>query len=125
MPGESDAMDDVKRAWSVVHASFESELSTRGVSPHTLRAYRSDVCELIDWAAGRGRGPGELAYRDLRGYAAALSERGLARASVARKLAAVRSFGEHLVRIGVATQNPAELLPSPKRSSRLPAGPRA
>lgn len=113
-------MDATEQAWSDAYASFERELSTRGVSRHTLRAYGSDVGELIAWAAERGREPGELAYRDLRGYAAALSERRLARASVARKLAAIRSFGEHLVRTGVAAQNPAELLPSPKRASRLP-----
>ena len=59
-------------------------------------------------------------YRDLRSYAAALSERGLARASVARKLAAVRSFHDHLTRTGAAPQNPAELLPMPKKESRLP-----
>ena len=59
-------------------------------------------------------------YRDLRSYAAALSERGLARASVARKLAAVRGFHDHLTRTGAAPQNPAELLPMPKKESRLP-----
>src|SRR5439155_24785527 len=53
-------------------------------------------------------------------YAAALSERGLARSSVARKLAAVRSLHDNLVRTGSAAQNPAELLPSLKRRSRLP-----
>jgi integrase/recombinase XerC/integrase/recombinase XerD len=49
-----------------------------------------------------------------------LSERGLARSSVARKLAAVRGLHDHFVRTGDADQNPAELLPSPKRRSRLP-----
>src|SRR5439155_3049026 len=68
----------------------------------------------------RDRAPGRLAYRDLRAYAAALSERGLARSSVARKLAAVRSFHDHLVRAGSAAENPADLLPSPKRGRRLP-----
>ena len=75
------------------------------------------------WRSGRparGLAPGELAYRDLRTYAAALSQRGLARSSVARKLAAVRSLHGNLVRAGGAAQNPAELLPSPKRGSRLP-----
>lgn len=113
-------MGSVDQAWSDAFESFERELTTRGVSRHTLRAYRNDVGELIAWATERERGPGELAYRDLRAYAAVLSERRLARASVARKLAAIRSFGEHLVRSGVAVQNPAELLPSPKRASRLP-----
>src|SRR6478735_3650596 len=43
-----------------------------------------------------------------------------ARAGVARKLAAVRSFHDHLTRTGAAPQNPAELLPMPKKESRLP-----
>ena len=74
-----------------------------------------------------GASPGELVYRDLRAYAAALSERRLAQASVARKLAAVRSFHAHLVATGRARRsNPADLLPAPKRDSRLPRvlGPR-
>src|ERR671937_684078 len=59
-------------------------------------------------------------YRELRSYAASLSERGLARSTVARKLAAVGSLHDHLVRTGVAAQNPAELLASPRLGSRLP-----
>jgi integrase/recombinase XerC/integrase/recombinase XerD len=106
--------------WESVIQAFLSELGTAGASPHTIRAYGNDLRELGDWASARDRSPGKLRYRDLRGYAQALSERGLARATVARKLAAIRSLGEHLVRTGAATQNPAELLPSPKRDSRLP-----
>ncbi len=107
-------------AWEAALQRFERELRTRGCSPHTLRAYGADLAELAGWATGSGKEPGELAYRDLRAYAAALSERRLARSSVARKLAAVRSFHDHLTRTGAAPQNPAELLPSPKRGSRLP-----
>ena len=61
-----------------------------------------------------------MGHRDLRTYAATLSERGLSPSSVSRKLAAVRSLHDYLVRVGDATQNPGELLPSPKRGSRLP-----
>ncbi len=110
----------ISPAWEAALQRFARELKTRGSSPHTLRAYGADLAELAEWATARGKAPGGLAYRDLRAYAAALSERGLARSSVARKLAAVRSFHDHLVRTDGATQNPAELLPSPKRSSRLP-----
>jgi site-specific recombinase XerD len=110
----------ISPAWEAALHRFQRELKTRGSSPHTLRAYGGDLAELAAWATGRGMTPGGLAYRDLRAYAAALSERGLARSSVARKLAAVRSLHDHLVRTGGAAQNPAELLPSPKRRSRLP-----
>lgn len=106
--------------WEGAIDAFLSELSAAGASPHTIRAYRNDLRELGAWASERRRSPGELRYRDLRGYAATLSDRGLARSTVARKLTAIRSLGENLVNTGVAAQNPAELLPSPKTESRLP-----
>lgn len=107
-------------AWTRALEDYARDLQRRGASPATRRAYGRDLLELAAWATGRRREPGELAYRDLRAYAAALSERRLARASVARKLAATRSLHEHLVATGVARSNPADLLPSPKRDSRLP-----
>jgi tyrosine recombinase XerC len=110
----------ISPAWEAALMRFRRELETRSVSPNTLRAYGTDLAELAAWATARGREPATLAYRDLRGYAASLSERGLARASVGRKLAAVRSFHDHLVRRGDAEHNPAELLPTPKPESRLP-----
>ncbi len=49
-----------------------------------------------------------------------LSERRLAKSSVARKLTATRAFHQHLVATGVITANPADLLSTPKRDSHLP-----
>ena len=114
------AEPEISPEWEAALQRFRRELETRGASPHTLRAYDGDLSELAEWATRRDRGPGTLAYRDLRAFAAALSERGLARSSVARKLAAVRSLHDHLVRAQGAAHNPGELLPSPKRGSRLP-----
>jgi tyrosine recombinase XerC len=111
---------EISPAWEAALLGYERELRTRGASPHTMRAYGSDLSELAEWATRRGRGPGELGHRDLRTYAAAISGRGLSPSSVARKLAAVRSLHDYLVRAGEAAQNPGELLPSPKRGSRLP-----
>jgi site-specific recombinase XerD len=120
MPAETTDELEVSPAWERALAGYERELGTRGASPATLRAYGRDVRELAAWATGRGREPGTLVYRDLRGYAAALSARGLAKSSVARKLAASRGFHAYLVRVGDADDNPADLLPTPKRESRLP-----
>jgi site-specific recombinase XerD len=111
---------EIAPAWEAALVGFRRELVTRSVSPNTVRAYGGDLDELALWATERGSEPTTLVYRDLRAYAAALSQRGLARSSVARKLTAVRSFHDHLVRTGAAEQNPAELLPTPKADSRLP-----
>jgi site-specific recombinase XerD len=110
----------VSPAWERALAGYTRELNTRGASAATLRAYGRDLLELAAWATERGREPGELAYRDLRTYAAVLSERRLARNSVARKLASLRGLHAHLVLTGVASDNPADLLPAQKRHQRLP-----
>lgn len=111
---------DVSPAWEAALEAFSRELETRGASPNTLRAYQTDLRELAVWATRRGGEPGMLSYRDLRGFAAALSERELAKSSIARKLAAARGFHRHLVSAGEANENPADLLPTPKREVRLP-----
>jgi tyrosine recombinase XerC len=119
-PDTSPVQPEIAPAWEAALLGFDRELRTRGASPHTLRAYDNDLSELAAWATRRGCEPGELSHRDLRTYAATLSERGLSPSSVARKLAAVRSLHDYLVRAGDAAHNPGELLPSPKRGSRLP-----
>jgi site-specific recombinase XerD len=111
---------EISPAWERVLAGYDAELGTRHAAAATRRAYARDLRELAAWATERGCEPGTLAYRDLRGFAAALSERGLAKSSVARKLAASRGLHSHLVRSGDATDNPADLLPTPKRDSKLP-----
>jgi len=106
--------------WTAALESYAGELRTRGAAEGTRRAYGRDLLELAAWASALGLEPGELAYRDLRGYAAALSERRLERASAARKLIAVRGLHAHLLATGATTNNPADLLPTPKRDSKLP-----
>ena len=106
--------------WEAALLEFARELERRGSSASTKRAYRSDLAELAEWATARGSDPGELRYRDLRGFAARLSERGLKKSSIGRKLAAVRAFHGFLVDSGKAEANPAELLPTPKAEQRLP-----
>jgi tyrosine recombinase XerC len=120
MAVEGDKRPELAAPWPAVLARFDRDLTARGMSENTRRAYGVDLEQFATWASARGLAPNSVAYRELRGYAAALSERGLERVSVARKLAAVRSLYQHLVAVEEAAQNPAELLPNPKRASRLP-----
>lgn len=111
---------EVSPGWEAALLAFSREQDRRGTAAATRRAYAADLRELAGYATARGQEPGELRYRDLRGFAALLSGRGLAKSSIGRKLAATRTFHEHLVLSGAADANPAELLPTPKREQRLP-----
>ena len=84
----------------------------------TRHAYAADLGRLAEWADGAA--PEQLGYRDLRRFAASLTESGAAAATVARKLAAVRGFYDFLFRTERVGQNPADLLASPKKASNLP-----
>jgi integrase/recombinase XerC/integrase/recombinase XerD len=79
-----------------------------------------DLGQLAEWANQRGLKPLELDSRDLRRYAAVLSEGGCSKTTVARKLAAIRSFYRALVERRELEANPADLVASPKRDSYLP-----
>ncbi|MFN2590919.1 MAG: tyrosine recombinase XerC [Actinomycetota bacterium] len=92
----------------------------RGLSAHTVVAYRQDVTSL---AVFLHRGSSSLAgarYHLLRRWLAQLATRGYARASVARKAASARTFFAWASRRGLIDSNPAALLASPARASRLP-----
>jgi site-specific recombinase XerD len=107
-------------AWRRALSSYDDELAARHSSSHTRRAYCRDLRDLSEWASAREIDPAQVSYRVLRGFAAELGGRGLERGTVARKLVAVRGLFDHLRRRGEVEANPAELLPNPKRGSRLP-----
>jgi site-specific recombinase XerD len=116
----TEVEQELSPRWTRALERFNRQLGARGAAANTRRAYGTDLRQFASWATSRDLEPDRMAYRQLRGYAAALSERGAAKSTVARKLAAVRSLYDHLVAVGEAQQNPAELLPTPKRDSRLP-----
>jgi site-specific recombinase XerD len=86
----------------------------------TRRAYGGDLRQLGEWAAGRELHPKDVSHRDLRRFAAVLGEHGSAKSTVARKLAAIRTFYRHLVERGELEANPADLVSSPKKDAYLP-----
>ena len=64
--------------------------------------------------------PGDWTTRLLRAFVAWLHEQHYAKTTIARRLAAVRSFGKFLCRNGVLSQNPAQSLRGPRPDKRLP-----
>jgi site-specific recombinase XerD len=99
----------------------------RNASPHTVRAYESDLSQFIAHAAaGAGIKRSELTPQQLnrsaiRRFLAELHVLGQTRASAARKLAAVRTFLRYLRREGIIEDDPGALVATPKRDVRMPA----
>lgn len=104
--------------WDEALAAYDRDLRGRGAAERTRRAYALDLGQFVEWAGDRG--PGEVRHRDVRRFAAGLSAQGMAPATVARKLAAVRGLFDFLVRTERVGQNPADLVSSPKREEKLP-----
>ena len=117
---ETDVEPEPSAGWVRSLELYARQLDARGASANTKRAYRADLRQLALWASERDLEPATVDYSQLRRYAAAISSNGAAKSTIGRKLAAVRSFFDHLVAVDELPQNPAELLPSPKRESRLP-----
>jgi integrase/recombinase XerC/integrase/recombinase XerD len=107
-------------AWREALRVFDRDLAVRSAAEATRRAYANDVGQLAVWADGSDLAPERVDHRDLRRYAAHLSERGISKAGVARKLAAIRAFYGALLRSGDVSANPAELVATPKRDRKLP-----
>ena len=107
-------------AWSGLIYAFHAELRRQAVAENTRRAYGADVAQFARWATERGLEPASIDARTVRRFAASLSEQGQAPATVARKLAALRSLFQTDKERGGRVGNPAELLSTPKRPHRLP-----
>lgn len=113
-----------------VVSGYADHLRSRDVSAHTARAYTSDVTDFLDHAVHSTavRRAGERAsldidaieLSDVRSWLIALDDAGAAKSTVARKIAAVRSFFAYCVNHHGLKNNPAARLRTPKKDSRLP-----
>jgi integrase/recombinase XerC len=98
----------------------------RGASRETIRGYQSDLRQFLAFArtlrpaAAALPAPDEIDAMVVRGYLAWLDRRREKKSSLARKLAALRSFYRFLNRAGRAAGNPAEEVRTPKQARPLP-----
>ncbi len=98
----------------------------KGSSPHTMRAYERELRNFSAYvvkALGAEATPDRIEHQKIRGYLSELYGRGLSKASVARALAAIRSWFKWLARQGYVEQNPAALVAMPKLPKHLPRVP--
>ncbi len=92
-------------------------LSRARLADGTVEGYRRD---LVHFAGRLTKKPAQASTEDLELYLAELRAAGLAPATVARKLAALRAFFRHEVMLGARDDNPAASLKPPRRVRRLP-----
>ncbi|MFN2544308.1 MAG: tyrosine recombinase XerC [Actinomycetota bacterium] len=114
--------DPLPRVDAELIARFVSHLELeRRLSPHTVSAYRRDVEALAHFQARSSSALVNATHATLRRFVAQQATRGYARASVARRVAAVRSFYRWAKARGVVDIDPASSLGRPKVTSRLPS----
>jgi integrase/recombinase XerC len=98
----------------------------RHVSPHTVRAYESDVSQYLAWVASdtgkkiSALEPADLDMTSVRGHIADLNKAGKARSSVARKLSGLRTFVKYLRREEIIDHDPTAMAIAPKRDQTIP-----
>ncbi len=92
-------------------------LGATRLAPRTVEAYRQDLVQL---AAFLGGSPAAATTERLAEYVARMRADGLAATTIARRVAAIRSFYRHQVLVGARTDNPAAELELPRRRRALP-----
>lgn len=101
----------------------------KGYSTHTIRAYGNDLNEFADYAAGAGGDDtqtsrsmtvDEIDSLTVRGYLGMLHRKN-EKATIARKLSALRSFFRHLVRHRLTDEDPTATILTPKHTRRMPS----
>ncbi|MGP0102046.1 MAG: tyrosine-type recombinase/integrase [Solirubrobacteraceae bacterium] len=115
----------LRGAWAQANALLDEDLRRRDAAPRTRRAYAVDVGQFARWAISRGMAPQGVDAKAVRRYIAHLSERAPAGAAAApstsaRKLAALRALFASQREHGHISQNPADLVSTPRRGSHLP-----
>jgi integrase/recombinase XerC len=98
----------------------------RNASPHTVRAYERELHNFADYLEkiyGAKLVLRRIEHQQIRAYLGELYGHGLSKASVARALAAIRSWFKWLARQGIVEQSPAALVSTPKLPKHLPRVP--
>jgi len=113
----------MRGAWLDAFLKYLTDV--RGVSFATAEAYAGDVNQFVDflsetWGEERAYEWTAVDYRTLRSFLGHLTRLKYSKATVARKLAALRSFFRFLIQEGAVEQNPAAAAATPKQDRRLP-----
>jgi integrase/recombinase XerC len=95
----------------------------RNASEHTISAYKSDILQFVQWIREQ-RGDdiswGDVSRDDIRGWVYEMNELDLAKGTITRKMASIRSFYRYCVKRGHVDKNPTALMAAIKKQQHLP-----
>jgi len=98
--------------------------AVKNSSPHTISNYGKDLGQFVAYLSPSGLEPPALSavtHNIIREFVGHLHDHGLQKSSIARKLAALRSFFKYCLREGRLQENPARLVATPKLPKRIPS----
>lgn len=116
----------------ILNAFTDTLAAEKGYSVHTIRAYRSDVLGFIRFYAEKSAGKKQdvqkvflsrmngIGRNDIRHFLAELLRAGRTRRTMARKLSALNTFFDFLVKSGRLEANPADAVPYPRLEKHVP-----
>jgi integrase/recombinase XerC len=107
-----------------IDSYLEYLVSVKNSSPHTIANYGNDLRQFVDFLTPPGvvlPALTAITHGIIREFVAHLHDQGLEKTSIARKLAALRSFFKYCVREGQLRESPARLVPTPKLPKRIPS----
>src|SRR5258708_4872217 len=97
--------------------------AVRNCSPHTIRSYDNDLGQFLTYLTPPGTAmppPQDVTHLMIREFVAHLHDLRLEKSSIARKLAAIRSFFKFAVREGIVVRNPARKFEKRSYGRKLP-----
>ncbi len=118
---KASSLTDMKQA---IAKYFRYLASVRNSSPHTILNYGKDLEQFVTYLSPPGAelpSLSRITHLVIREFVTHLHDQGLQKSSVARKLAALRSFFKYCVRESLLPENPARLVPTPKLPKRIPS----
>jgi len=107
-----------------IESYLEYLVSVKNSSPHTISNYGKDLRQFVAFLTPPGAtlpALNAITHGIIREFVAHLHDQGLEKSSIARKLAALRSFFKYCVREGMLKESPARLVPKPKLPKRIPS----
>ncbi|MCP2520075.1 tyrosine recombinase XerC [Candidatus Aminicenantes bacterium AC-708-M15] len=93
----------------------------KNVSAHTIKNYRFDLYRFNEYLEEKNIQLNKVDNVSIRGFMADCFKRGESKSTIARRLAAIRSFFQYLIRRGKLKDNPAKVISTPKQEKKIPS----